>query len=82
MHIPISIYSLFNQSQKSTKVTLPRVTLDITNNNFVFKSCSLWNSLIGDVLERSIAGTNGTVVERFCIELRFEFPRTIYKKTH
>ena len=53
-HIPISLYSLFNQSQRH----LTKVTLDISKNNFVFK----WNSLIGDILERSIAGTNRIIV--------------------
>ena len=63
-HIPISLYSLFNQSQRGInfKLHLPRVTLDISKNNFVFESCSLWNSLIGDILGRSIAGTNETIV--------------------
>ena len=63
-HIPISLYSFFNQSQRGInfKLHLPTVTLDISKNNFVFKSCSLWNSLIGDILERSIAGTNRIIL--------------------
>ena len=68
-HIPISLYSIFNQSQRGInfKLHLPRVTLDISKNNFVFKSCSLWNSLIGDILERSIAGTNWIIVRGYAL---------------
>ena len=70
-HIPISLYSLFNQIQRGInfKLHLPRLTLDISKNNFVFKSCSLWNSIIGDILERSIAGTNGIIVRGSALNL-------------
>ena len=41
---------------------IPRVTLDILKNNFVFKSSSLWNCLIRDIFERSSPSENGVVV--------------------
>ena len=58
------LYSLFNLSQRGInfKLHLPRVTLDISKINFIFKSCSLWNSVIGNILEKSIAGTNWVIV--------------------
>ena len=63
-HTPISLHSLFNLSQRGTHflLHLPRVTLEISKNNFVFHSNSIWNKLIINILQRSLPGENGMVV--------------------
>ena len=83
-HIPISLYSLFNQIQRGInfKLHLPRVTLDISKNNCIFESCSLWNSLIGDILERSIAGTNGIIVRGSALNSDWCVPLCHLSKTN
>ena len=49
-HTPISLFTLFEQSQRGTNflLHLPKVNLNISKNNFVYNSCILWNSLIGN----------------------------------
>ena len=40
----------------------PRVNLDVSKNNYVFKSCIIWNNLINDILEKSQPEENGIIV--------------------
>ena len=63
-HIPISLFSLFEQSPRETSFLLhpPKVKLNVSKNNFVFNSCLLWNGLIGSVFEESVPGENGIIV--------------------
>ena len=51
--LPASLYSLFIQGQRDTNflLNLPDVDLDTSKNNFVFKSSSIWNELVGVILE-------------------------------
>jgi len=44
------------------KMSLPKVRLNISKNNYVFNSSALWNSLIGDVLEKDKPGDGGVIV--------------------
>ena len=46
-HTPVSLFDLVSQSQRGTNflLHLPKVTLDISKNNFIFKSCFIWNNL-------------------------------------
>ena len=76
---PISLYSLFNQSQRDIGFLLhpPIVALDISRNNFVFKSCHLWNKLINDILEKSMPDDKGIIIigssknSDFCASIPF-----------
>ena len=54
-HTPICLFSLINQSQRGTNflLHLPKIKLDISKNNFVFKSCTIFNNLISDILEKT-----------------------------
>ena len=63
-HIPVSLYYLFTKSvrENSLALHLPRYLLDISRNNFVFKSASLWNALITNVFEKCNPGKNGILV--------------------
>ena len=55
-HLPVSLYSLFSQSQRDTNflLHLPEVDLDISKRNFIFSSCSIWNKLVGNIFEKSV----------------------------
>ena len=61
---PISLYSLFNKSERDSNFLLimPKVKLSVSQNNFLFKSCSLWNSLVICILEKSLPNDKGIVV--------------------
>ena len=54
MHTPVALSSLFTRSQRNANFLLhpPKINLVISENNFVFKSCLIWNMLIGDILEK------------------------------
>ena len=64
IHSPISIYNLFSFSVRDSSflVYLPKVRLNISKNNYVFRSSELWNSLIGNVFEKSVADQDGLVI--------------------
>ena len=67
--IPLSLYILFTPGCRDANflLLLPRVNLDISKNNFVFSASTIWNSLIGDMLEKSLpldkGKFKGTVVQ-------------------
>ena len=50
------MYYLFNQGQRDTNfmLHLPDVDLDISKRNFIFNSSSIWNKLVGVILEKSV----------------------------
>ena len=54
--LPVSLYSLFNLGQRDTNflLHLPDVDLDISKRNFVFNSSSVWNKLVGVILEKNV----------------------------
>ena len=41
---------------------MPQVKLCVSQNNFLFKSSTLWNNLIGCILEKSLPNDKGIVV--------------------
>ena len=63
-HCPISIYNLFSISPRYEKclLLLPVVTLDKSMYNFTFKSASIWNQIIGNVLNKCKAEENDIVI--------------------
>ena len=64
LHTPISVFNLFNASQRGTNflLCLPIINLNISKINFVFSSSLLWNSLISKVLNTSVPQDNGLIV--------------------
>ena len=58
---PISLYNLFPQGYRDASflLLLPKVTLEISKNNFVFNACTIWNNLIENILEKSLALDKG-----------------------
>ena len=63
-HSPISIYELLTLGHRAQKVTLilPKVNLDISKHNFVFKSAAIWNSLNATLFNRCIPQSDGIVI--------------------
>jgi hypothetical protein len=78
-HSPVSIFNLFSFSVRDTNfhVYLPKIRLDISKNNYVFKSSALWNSLIGNIFEKDMPGDGGVIVRGsaknsdFCATISF-----------
>ena len=78
-HTPVSLYTLFDLSQESTHflLFLPNITLDICKYNFIFKSCSIWNSLVANIFEVSHPNQKGIIVRGsspnsdFCTPITF-----------
>ena len=51
-HTPISVYNMFNLSQRNNLVNLRSIHLKISQNNFVNQCSLLWNRFIGKLLEK------------------------------
>ena len=43
-------------------LNLPKVTLEISRNNFLFKSSSLWNSIFENIFEKSTPSESGIII--------------------
>ena len=52
--VPISIFSLFEQSSRNHhfKLLIPNVKLDLAKNNFVFQASCIWNEILHLVLNK------------------------------
>ena len=50
------------KSCTSLRLELPKVSLDLSKNNFIFKSATLWNSLIGTLLSKCSPNELGIMV--------------------
>ena len=53
-HTPISLHSLFNLSQTSTRHTIfaPKFSLEITRDNFINKSSRIWNEIANKIFDK------------------------------
>ena len=52
--IPCSLKQLFNLSKNQKFLLMtPKVKLEVSKQNFVFKATKVWNKLIGHALERN-----------------------------
>ena len=64
-HSPISIYELlslsFRRCQKLT-LLLPKVNLQASKNNFIFKATTLWNKFYANVFNRCPPQNNGIII--------------------
>ena len=61
---PISIRDLISFLPKSDKLRLevPRVKLNITKQNFVFKSTQIWNDMSPEIFEKCSPNDNGLII--------------------
>ena len=78
-HTPISIFEIFQQSNRETNflVKVPDVPLNTSKSNFAYKSSVLWNTLIAKVLNKSEASDNGIIIKGsfensdFCVSVPY-----------
>ena len=63
-HIPYPLYNLMIFSSRSDKflLILPKIRLDISKQNFVFRSSSIWNKLVNIVLNKSLPNDSGLII--------------------
>ena len=63
-HIPCPLYNLMIFSSRNDKflLILPKINLDISKQNFVFRSSSIWNKLVNIVLNKSLPNDNGLII--------------------
>ena len=61
---PISVHNLISLLPKTDKLRLevPRVKLNITKQNFVFKSTQIWNDMSSEIFEKCSPNENGLIV--------------------
>ncbi|NRB82093.1 MAG: hypothetical protein HRU38_26155 [Saccharospirillaceae bacterium] len=62
---PISVYENFCHSLRNTNylMLLPKINLDISKCNFMFRATSIWNRLIGTVLNNSSPNSHGIIIQ-------------------
>jgi len=65
VRVPVSVCTMFNESVRDSnfRVCLPKLYLNISQYNYVFRSSTLWNSLIGEILEKSTPEETGIVIK-------------------
>ena len=81
-HCPQPVYDLISFSSRSDKflLTLPKINLDISKQNFVFRSSSIWNKVITSiVLNKSVPRTDGLIVPGSTANSDFTTPVSIVK---
>ena len=61
---PISVHNLISFLPKTEKLRLevPRVKLNITKQNFVFKATQIWNDMSPEIFEKCSPNENGLIV--------------------
>ena len=63
-HTPISVYTMFNLSQRNNLlVNLPSIHLKISQNDFVNQCSLLWIRFIGKVLEKCTPENSGVLIQ-------------------
>ena len=43
-------------------LNLSKVTLEISRNNFLFKSSSLWNNILENIFQKTTASESGIII--------------------
>ena len=63
-HVPVSMYSLYNLTLRCIGFLLhpPKVNLEKSKNNFIYRSCIIWNTFIDIVFERDLPNKKGIIV--------------------
>ena len=66
-HTPISIFEIFQQSNKETNflIKVPDVPLNITKCNFACKSSILWKTLISKLFNKSELSDSGIIIKDY-----------------
>ena len=61
---PLSVFELFESTHGCTKflMILPKVKLKVSQQNFVSNASSIWNNLIGKILEKCLPNEKGVMV--------------------
>ena len=79
VRVPVSVCTMFNESVRDSnlRVCLPKLYLNISQYNYVFRSSTLWNSLIGEILEKSTPEETGIVIKGSTKKFGFKCPNTI-----
>ena len=80
--IPISLLELFNMSPRSSNFLMiqPKINLEISKHNFVFGGSSIWNSVIGKLLNKSSPNEAGTMIQGSAPCSDLSAPISIIKK--
>ena len=66
---PLSLKNLFTFCPKNLKLLLmiPKVRLDVTKQNFVFRASENWNEITKFVLEKCLPEKSGMIIPGSCI---------------
>ena len=59
------MYSLYTLGEQETnfRMLLPMVHLEKSKNSFAYNSCVIWNSLVENILEKSLPNVKNIVVQ-------------------
>ena len=62
--LPISLFELFTPSSRESNflMRLPKFSLEVSRQNFLYNSCLIWNGTIGQVLDKCKPYPNNIVV--------------------
>jgi len=61
---PISLYEIFNQSHRTANslVLLPKINLEISRCNFLFRASGLWNGMVDKLFTKCTPNDSGVMV--------------------
>ena len=79
---PISVYELFCQSPRPTNflMLLPKINLEVSRCNFIFKASTLWNTLIVQLLNKCSPNDHGIMVPGSSLFSDITTPTSIIKR--
>ena len=62
--LPISLFELFTPSSRESNflIRLPKFSLEVSRQNFLYNSCLIWNGTIGQVLDKCEPYPNNIMV--------------------
>ena len=79
---PISLYELFHQSPRTTNslVLLPKINLEISRCNFLFRASTLWNTLSVKLFNKCSPNDSGMIVPGSSLFSDITTPISIIKR--
>ena len=79
---PLSIFELIETAPRCTSLlmVLPKVKLKISQQNFVSNASSIWNNLIGKILEKCQPNEKGVIVPGSVLNSDFSTPIPFVKR--
>ena len=78
-HCPNPIFNLLTFSRRSNLLTLPIINLEISKQNFVFRSSLVWNKSINNLLNKSLPREDGLIIPGSSENSDFTAPVSIIK---